>query len=658
MGREWRNSLNRFAETMTLFAVMCAGIYPILHLGRPWFVYWMFPYPATMQVWPQFRSPLEWDIWAVLTYLTVSIVFWYIGLVPDLAAARDRARRRGWQVFFGVLCLGWRGSAVHWMRWRQAYLLIAALAVPLVVSVHSEVSLLFAASQIPGWHSTIFPPYFVLGAAFSGFAVVAMIAIAIRSLFNLHNLVTDDHLDLLGKVLLACGLMTAYGYVFEIFDALYSGDPHDIQTLKDRLFGVYWWSYWGAIVFNFVFLQLLWWRPARRAAWALVSHFAQRRDRHVARALHDPGHQRSTEISWCLPGALYQATFWDWSTYFGTLGLFLVPFLLVIRVFPVISIFETKEVLHARAGGGPCLSEKAFTACWRNSRARKRWSRQRGRARAGGLSRSRCVHAFSGRGADADVLRAGGFACPLVGSSAAACSALRHRARHAAVHQFRLSDRCRRAAALCTCPPLRSSTFELTVLFGALFPAIGMLALNRLPRLHYPVFGASRFHLASKDRFFLCIKAQDQRFDAQGTRRFPGNAQPFIRSNRCRHETRHHHYCWFALPPAAAISSWMRSRNTGNTSRQPLFRNGRVPQEPVPGTVARGELERAQSATSTSIDAEPARAWPRAIRRLLLALSRPARQRQWHDRAARHAAPAEPRSLSGCAMPTISISTT
>jgi molybdopterin-containing oxidoreductase family membrane subunit len=213
IGREWRNSLNRFAETMTLFAVICAAIYPVLHLGRPWFIYWIFPYPSTMQVWPQFRSPLEWDIWAILTYLTVSLVFWYIGLVPDLAAARDRARRRGWQVFFGVLCLGWRGSAVHWMRWRQSYLLIAALAVPLVVSVHSEVSLLFAAGQIPGWHSTIFPPYFVLGAAFSGFAVVAMIAILIRALFNLENLVTDDHLDVLAKVLLACGLMTAYGYV-------------------------------------------------------------------------------------------------------------------------------------------------------------------------------------------------------------------------------------------------------------------------------------------------------------------------------------------------------------------------------------------------------------------------------------------------------------
>ena len=345
MGREWRNSLNRFAETMTLFAVVCAGIYPILHLGRPWYVYWMFPYPATMKVWPQFRSPLEWDIWAVLTYLTVSIVFWYVGLIPDLAAARDRARRRGWQVFFGVTSLGWRGSALHWLRWRQAYRLIAALAVPLVVSVHSEVSLLFAAGQIPGWHSTIFPPYFVLGAAFSGFAVVAMIAIAIRALFRLRNLVTDDHLDILGKVLLATGLMTAYGYVFEAFDALYSGGGHELQTLSDRFFGAYAWSYWGAVFFNFAPLQGLWWRRIRRSPVSLfligtsvaIGMWLERYMILVTSLYRD-----FLVSSW---GA-YTPSFWEWATYFGTIGLFMVPFLLIIRLFPVISIFETKEVLH------------------------------------------------------------------------------------------------------------------------------------------------------------------------------------------------------------------------------------------------------------------------------------------------------------------------
>ena len=345
MGREWRNSLNRFAETMTLFAVVCAGIYPVLHLGRPWYLYWMFPYPATMGVWPQFRSPLEWDIWAVLTYLTVSLVFWYVGLIPDLGAARDRARQRGWQVFFGVLSLGWRGSAVHWLRWQQAYRLLAALAVPLVVSVHSEVSLLFAAGTIPGWHSTIFPAYFVLGAAFSGFAVVSMIAIAIRSLFSLKNLVTDDHLDILGKVLLATGLMTGYGYVFEIFDAFYSGEAHEIQTVYDRVAGAYAWTYWGAILFNFVFLQLLWWRWARRSPLALflistsvaIGMWLERYMILVTSLYRD-----FLVSSW---GA-YAPNFWDWSIYIGTFGLFLVPFLLIIRLFPVIAISETKEVLH------------------------------------------------------------------------------------------------------------------------------------------------------------------------------------------------------------------------------------------------------------------------------------------------------------------------
>src|SRR5689334_11570606 len=265
LGREWRNSLNRFAETMTLFAVVCAGMYPILHLGRPWFVYWMFPYPATMEVWPQFRSPLEWDIWAVLTYGMVSVVFWYVGLIPDLAAARDRARRRGWQVFFGVLALGWRGSALHWMRWQQSYRLLAALAVPLVVSVHSEVSLLFAAGQIPGWHSTIFPPYFVLGAAFSGFAMVAMIAIVMRHTFQLGHIVTERHLDVLAKVTLAMGMMTAYGYLFEVFDGYYSGGLREIATLHDRFFGTYAWAYWGAVVCNFVPLQGLWLSRVRRS---------------------------------------------------------------------------------------------------------------------------------------------------------------------------------------------------------------------------------------------------------------------------------------------------------------------------------------------------------------------------------------------------------
>ena len=257
---------------MTLFAVVCAGIYPIIHLGRPWFFYWMFPYPATMSVWPQFRSPLEWDIWAVLTYLIVSVVFWYIGLVPDLAAARDRARGAAGRSSSASLSLGWRGSARHWVRWHQAYRLIAALAVPLVVSVHSEVSLLFAAGTIPGWHSTIFPPYFVLGAAFSGFAVVAMIAIALRALFGLHNLVTDDHLDLLGKVLLAHRPDDRLRLrVRGVRRALFRRAARVCRRCTTASSAHTAWSYWGAVVFNFVVLQPLWWRAVRRTPWMLFA---------------------------------------------------------------------------------------------------------------------------------------------------------------------------------------------------------------------------------------------------------------------------------------------------------------------------------------------------------------------------------------------------
>ncbi len=354
MGQDWRNSLNRFAEAMTLCAVMCAGIYPILHLGRPWFFYWMFPYPATMGVWPQFRSPLEWDIWAVLTYLTVSLVFWYIGLIPDLATVRDRATSRGKKIFFGIFSLGWRGSARHWNRWQKTYRIIAAIAVPLVVSVHSEVSMLFAAGQIPGWHSTIFPPYFVLGAAFSGFAVVAMIAVPVRAMFHVKNLVTDRHLDVLGKVFLTTGLMTAYGYVFEVWDAFYSGNVHEIATVHDRFFGPYAWSYWGAVFLNFVPLQALWFRSVRRngpllfmiGTSAMIGMWFERYMILVTSLYKD-----------FLPSSFgeFHASFWDWSTYFGTVGLFLTPFLLFLRFIPSISMAEDKEVLaeeeeEARSG--------------------------------------------------------------------------------------------------------------------------------------------------------------------------------------------------------------------------------------------------------------------------------------------------------------------
>ena len=341
LNQGWRNSLNRFAEAMTLFAVTCGGLYPIFHLGRPWRFYWMAPYPNVMNIQPQFKSPLTWDFWAVLTYLTVSLLFWYIGTIPDLAAARDRATKRRWQVFFGLLAIGWRGSGRHWIRWQRAYWITAGIAVPLVVSVHSEISMLFAAGPIPGWSSTIFPPYFVLGAAFSGFAVVGMIAVVLRSLLGFEDLVTARHLGMLGCLTLACGLMTGFGYLSEVFTALYAGGK-DLETLHDRLSGPYAWSFWGAVILNFVPLQLLWWRQVRTSPVPLfliglsvaVGMWMERYMLLVSTLYRD----------WLESSVhLFHPTFWDWALYAGLIGFFLTGFLLFVRFMPVISVFEIRE---------------------------------------------------------------------------------------------------------------------------------------------------------------------------------------------------------------------------------------------------------------------------------------------------------------------------
>ncbi|MGO4567627.1 NrfD/PsrC family molybdoenzyme membrane anchor subunit [Rhizobium sp. 2YAF20] len=345
LNARWRNSLNRFAEAMTLFAVICAGLYPILHLGRPWFFYWIAPYPNTMTISPQFKSPLSWDFFAVLTYLTVSILFWYIGIVPDLASVRDRAQKRWQQVLYGLGALGWRGSARHWARWNQAYRLTAAIAVPLVVSVHSEISLLFAAGPIPGWNSTVFPPYFVLGAAFSGFAVVAMIAVALRHALGLGDIVTERHLDLLGRFLLATGLMTAYGYWAEVFDTLYGGEMQEVGTLMDRLTGLYAYSYWGAVILNFVPLQLLWFGAVRRQPVILFLiglsvTIGMWFERYML--LTTSLYRDYLVSSW----GEYHPSIWEWGLYAGMLGVFFTPFLLFVRFLPVISAFEVKEAMH------------------------------------------------------------------------------------------------------------------------------------------------------------------------------------------------------------------------------------------------------------------------------------------------------------------------
>ncbi len=343
--QRWRTSINRFAEAMTLFAVACAGLYPILHLGRPGFAYWLFPYPNTMGLWPQFRSPLVWDVFAVSTYATVSFLFWYIGLIPDMATLRDRARHRFARMAYGMLAMGWRGSAVHWYRYETAYLLLAGLATPLVVSVHSIVSLDFAVSVLPGWHSTIFPPYFVAGAIYAGFAMVLTLAIPLRAAYRLEDLITMHHLDNMAKVMLTTGLFVFYGYVMEAFFAWYSANPNEAYMMSNRATGPYAPMYWLLLICNGLVPQLLW-SPRLRASVpllfviSLAVSLGMWLERYII--VVTSLHRDFLPSSW----GMYSGTIWDWATFIGTIGLFLSLLFLFIRVLPMISIFEMRELVH------------------------------------------------------------------------------------------------------------------------------------------------------------------------------------------------------------------------------------------------------------------------------------------------------------------------
>jgi Ni/Fe-hydrogenase subunit HybB-like protein len=343
--QEWRTSINRFAEAMTLFAVACAALYPILHLGRPWFAYWLIPYPNTMDVWPQFRSPLVWDVFAVSTYFTISLLFWFIGLIPDLATLRDRTRSRLGRVVYGILAMGWRGSAIHWRRYDVAYLLLAGLATPLVVSVHTVVSFDFAISILPGWHTTIFPPYFVAGAIYSGFAMVMVLAIPIRAVYKLEDFLTMRHLQNMAKVMLATGLIVGYGYLIESFMAWYSADQYERYMTLNRLIGPYAPAYWALILFNILIPQALWFGRVRQSVlqlWliALAVNIGMWLERFVI--VITSLHRDFLPSSW----GMYYPTVWDWSTYIGTIGLFFALLFLFLRFLPVISIFEMRTLVE------------------------------------------------------------------------------------------------------------------------------------------------------------------------------------------------------------------------------------------------------------------------------------------------------------------------
>jgi molybdopterin-containing oxidoreductase family membrane subunit len=344
---EWRTSLNRIAESMTLFAAAAAAIYPILHLGRPWLFYWLFPYPNTMGLWPQFRSPLLWDFFAILTYVIASLVFWYLGIIPDLATVRDRATTRGKQVFYGVLALGFRGSATQWRHYRTTYGVLAAIMAPLVVSVHSIVGLDFAGGETVGWHSTQFPILFVFGALLSGFAMVLMLVLALRRLLHLEPYITERHIDVLGRLLLTSSLCIAYGYLMDAFTTFYGSDPAERTMFVERISGIYAYVYWGTIVCNVMLPQLLWSARLRLLQPLVVAICAAvivgmwwERFEIIVTSLHRTH----------LPSAWgdFHGTFWDWTVMLGTIGLFLTGMLLCVRLMPMIAMFEMRKLLRER----------------------------------------------------------------------------------------------------------------------------------------------------------------------------------------------------------------------------------------------------------------------------------------------------------------------
>jgi len=344
--QKWRTSINRSAEAMTLIAVMCAGVFPILHMGRPWLFYWIMPYPNTRgSLWVNFRSPLLWDFFAISTYFTISLVFWYLGLVPDLATARDRAKSRWRRTFYTILSLGWNGSNRTWSRYETVYGVLAALATPLVLSVHSIVSFDFATSLVPGWHSTIFPPYFVAGAVFSGFAMVTTLLIPVRKVMRLEGYITIQHLDNMCKITLLTGSIVGLSYLTELFIGFYSGNPNEIFVILNRMGGPYAWAYWVMFSCNALIPQLFWFKAFRTKiplilTLCILVNVGMWFERFVI--IVTSLHRDYLPSSW----AMFIPTLTDLGLLVGSFGLFFTAFLIFLRLFPVISMNEVKGVLH------------------------------------------------------------------------------------------------------------------------------------------------------------------------------------------------------------------------------------------------------------------------------------------------------------------------
>jgi Ni/Fe-hydrogenase subunit HybB-like protein len=522
--QKWRTSINRAAEAMTLFAVAAATIYPLFHVGRIWVAYWLFPVPNQMGVWPNFKSPLLWDVFAVSTYGTVSLLFWYIGLVPDLATLRDRAKTRLRTIVLGIFALGWRGSQRHWQTYEKAYLILAGLSTPLVLSVHTIVSFDFAVSVIPGWHTTIFPPYFVAGAVFSGFAMVVTLMVLVRRAFGLENLITMRHLENMNKIMLATGSMVGYAYAIEYFVAWYSGNPYERFAFLNRAFGPYAWAYWTMVSCNVVIPQLFWWKKIRTSIPAMfvisiLVNVGMWFERFVI--IVTSLHRDFLPSSW----GYFRPTIVDATTFAGTIGLFLSLFMLFIRFLPMIAISEVKGVLpaadpHGEANAGPPAGDAAVPgskATVGRPAAVVGWFPTAktivvasARLRDEGYRRFDAHTPFPVHGLD----RAMGLAPSKIpwivlgmGVLGAATALAMQGWIQAVDYPLNIAGK-----PFFSLPAYVPIIFELTVLFAAFGCFFGLWGLSGLPKFFDPVMQHPSFGKATDDRFFVSVDARDPKF--------------------------------------------------------------------------------------------------------------------------------------------------
>jgi len=527
--QKWRSSLNRFAEAMTLFAVACAGLFVTIHLGRVWVFWYLIPAPSVNQIYPNFRSPLSWDFAAVATYATVSTMFWYYGLIPDFASLRDRATGSIRRTIFGFLSLGWRGSGRHWHNYEMAYLMLAGLATPLVVSVHTIVSFDFATSVIPGWHSTIFPPYFVTGAIFSGLSMVITLIVPLRVLCGLKDLVTTKHLENMCKLILATGLLLSYGYLLELANAWYSGNAYEQFVFTNRMTGPYAWCYWTMISCNVIAPQLFWFRwfrttPGAMVFIAILVNVGMWFERFVI--VVTSLHRDYLPSSW----GMFYPTWVDMGLLVGGFGLFATPFLLFIRFVPMVALSEVKAFLPQADPHHPAETDFAEAAPFVQTDLP-----------IGPLFGA--IARFPGPGellAGASKLRGAGYRridtyspFPIHGTDDALGLS------RSKVPMFTLAGgifglnfamwiqwfQSTIGYPLITGgKPLNSTEafvpigFETMILYAAFGSVGAMLLLNGLPRLYHPVFRGRSFKRVSDDGFFLTVEARDPRFDPQETR--------------------------------------------------------------------------------------------------------------------------------------------